>query len=406
MRFRPFRAWRPKPSIVPRVACPPYDVVTRAEALALAAGNPLSFLHVVRSDIDLPESVDPHDARVYAKAKDSFAFLMRDGFVEEGSPSVFLYEITLEGRTQLGVVGCVHVDEYESGVIRKHEATRSDKEDDRTRHILTLGAHAEPVLLAHQPTPYLTRLNQATLETESLFDYTTAGVRHRGWKVADPVAYADGFRRVPAAYIADGHHRSAGAWRAAAERKAHNPRHSGAEEYNWFLAVLFPATQLRILPYHRVVRDLAGLTPEGFLSQLLEVGQVEPTDRPEPERTGSFGVLVGNRWFRLTLPGESVATLDPLRALDAALLQARILEPILKIGDLRTDVRVGFVGGLRGIAELERLVGSGEMAAGFALHPVSMDQLMRFADGGLTMPPKSTWLEPKLQSGLFVHLLD
>ena len=366
----------------------------------------MSFLHVVRSDIDLPESTDPHDPQVYARAKANLEVLLRESCVQD-APSVYLYELTLEERSQLGVVGCLHVDEYEQGVIRKHETTRKDKEDDRTRHILTLGAHAEPVLLAHEASPFLAQLNYRVIRTPPLFDYTVDQVRHRGWRVPEPAAYVDAVRRVPRAYIADGHHRTAGAWRAAAERRRGSSRPTGNEEYNWFLAVLFPAHQLRILPYHRVVRDLRGMSPEAFLSRLLTVGVVSPASQPIPERPGSFGVLLGERWFQLTLHGESSSeSADLVDSLDAALLQARVLEPILGIGDVRSDPRIGFVGGLKGIAELERLVGRGDMAAGFAMHPVSIEQLIQVADAGGTMPPKSTWFEPKLQSGLFIHMLD
>ena len=372
--------------------------MTRAEAAALAAGNPLSFLHVVRSDIDLPESTDPHDPRVYAKARENFERLLREAFVQEAARSVYLYELTLEGRAQLGVVGCLHVGDYASGIVRKHETTRPDKEDDRTRHILELSAQAEPVLLAHEASAFLNQLNSTVIRSAPLFDYEVNGVRHRGWRVPDPDAYVDAVRRMEKAYIADGHHRTAGAWRAAGERRS--------EESQWFLAVLFPSSQLRILPYHRVVRDLAGMSPEGFVSRLLAIGEVKPASRPLPESPGTFGVLVGERWFRLTLPFDSIDRDDPVGSLDAALLQERLLDPVLGIRDVRNDPRIGFVGGLDGIRTLERLVGSGEMAAGFAMHPVSMEQLMKVADAGAVMPPKSTWFEPKLHSGLFVHMLD
>ena len=372
--------------------------MTRAEAAALAAGNPLSFLHVVRSDIDLPASTDPHDPRVYAKARENLEWLLREAFVQEAARSVYLYELTLEGRAQLGVVGCLHVGDYASGIVRKHETTRPDKEDDRTRHILELSAQAEPVLLAHEASAFLNQLNSTVIRSAPLFDYEMNEVRHRGWRVPDPDAYVDAVRRMEKAYIADGHHRTAGAWRAAGERRS--------EESQWFLAVLFPSSQLRILPYHRVVRDLAGMSPEGFVSRLLAIGEVKPASRPLPESPGTFGVLVGERWFRLTLPFDSIDRDDPIGSLDAALLQERLLDPVLGIRDVRNDPRIGFVGGLDGIRTLERLVGSGEMAAGFAMHPVSMEQLMKVADTGAVMPPKSTWFEPKLHSGLFVHMLD
>jgi uncharacterized protein (DUF1015 family) len=398
---------RPQASIAAGVASPPYDVVTRDEAAALAVGYPLSFLHVVRSDIDLPPATDPHDPAVYAKARENFDLLVREGsFQQEKTPSLYLLQMTSGRRSQVGVVGCLHVDDYARNIVRKHENTRKDKEDDRTHHILTLNAHAEPVLLAYETVPYIGQLNTRVMSEPPLFDFTADGVRQRVWRVPEPTAYVDAFRRIDNAYIADGHHRTAGAWRAAAERRAANPNHTGKEEYNWFLAVLFPSSSLRILPYHRVVRDLNGMTPEAFLGRLAGLGKVSITDAPAPRRPGSFGVLVGDRWYRLELERDSIDTVDPVRSLDAALLQARVLEPFLGIGDVRTDARIGFVGGGKGIPELERLVASGEMAAAFAMCPVTMEQLFRIADAGGIMPPKSTWFEPKLRSGLFVHSLD
>jgi uncharacterized protein (DUF1015 family) len=309
-------------------------------------------------------------------------------------------------RSQVGIVGCLHVDDYARNIVRKHENTRKDKEDDRTRHILTLNAQAEPLLLAHEPTPFIVQLNTKVMNQPPLYDFTADEVRQRLWRVPDPAAYVDAFRRIGTAYIADGHHRAAGAWRAAAERRAANPEHSGKEEYNWFLGVLFPSSSLRILPYHRVVRDLNGLTPESFLGRLAALGKVSISDAPAPKRPGAFGILVGGHWYRLELDRDSIDSQDPVRSLDASLLQARILEPMLGIGDVRSDARIAFVGGGKGIPELERLVASGEMAVAFAMCPVSMDQLIKVADAGGIMPPKSTWFEPKLRSGLFVHSLD
>jgi uncharacterized protein (DUF1015 family) len=407
IRFRAFRAWRPQSSIAAGVASPPYDVVTREQAATLARGNPLSFLHVVRSDIDLPPGIDPHDPAVYAKARDNFQALIREGsFEQESDPCIYLYQMNSGRRSQVGVVGCMHVDDYAKNIVRKHENTRKDKEDDRTRHILTVNAHAEPVLLAHEPSPFFAQLNVKVMSQPPLYDFTVDEVRQRVWRVADPTAYVDAFRRIQNAYVADGHHRTAGAWRAAAERRAANPGHTGREEYNWFLVVLFPSSALRILPYHRVVRDLNGLTPDAFLGRLAALGKVSATETPAPKRAGSFGIFVGDRWYRLELDRESIDTVDPVRSLDASLLMARVLEPILGIGDVRSDARIGFVGGGPGIPELERLVRSGEMAVAFAMFPVGMEQLIRVADAGAIMPPKSTWFEPKLRSGLFVHSLD
>lgn len=408
MRFHPFRAWRPKPAVVAQVAAPPYDVVNRDEAARLAEGNPLSFLHVGRSDIDLPLETDPYDSRVYQVARENLDRFFRDGtFVQDEVPSVYLYEQVMDGRAQIGVVGCVHVDDYEKDVIRKHEKTRRDKEDDRTRHVLTLNANAEPVFLTVRDDPGLARLIADGVRSEPLYDFTAPdGVRHRVWRVADPDAFTGAFGRIPLCYVADGHHRCASAWRAGIERRAANPGHTGEEEYNWFLAVLFPAGGLRIMPYHRVIRDLNGQTPERVLARLQEVGRLSPVADPGPPRPGSFGIYLAKRWYRLELDPASIPSGDPIRSLDAALLEERVLGPILGIGDIRTDKRIDFVGGIRGTPELERRVNSGEMALAVAMYPVTVDQLMAVADAGAIMPPKTTWFEPKLRSGLFVHTLD
>lgn len=408
IRLRPFRAWRPNPAIADRVAAPPYDVVSRTEAAELARGNPFSFLHVGRSDIDLPAEVDPHDERVYRTARENLQTFMADGTLEhEREPSLYLYELTMGGRSQIGVVGCVHVDDYEQDVIRKHERTRRDKEDDRTRHVLTLNANAEPVFLTFAARPDVDRLNREETGATPLYDFTsTDGVRHRVWRVAQREAYLEAFRRIPVAYVADGHHRSASAWRAGRQRRAANPGHTGDEEYNWFLAVLFPADQLQILPYHRVVKDLNGLTPDAFLARLAELGALTPERSPVPDRPGVIAVYVAGAWHRLELDPASIDREDPIGSLDAQLLSDRILHPILGIGDIRSDPRVDFVGGIRGTETLEHLVDSGAAAAAFSLHPVRIEQMMAVSDRGAIMPPKSTWFEPKLKSGLFVHTLD
>jgi uncharacterized protein (DUF1015 family) len=396
------------PALAARIACPPYDVVTRAEAVALAAGNPLSFLHVCRSDIDLPADTDPHDPRIYTKARQNLDLFYQEGsLIREAEPMLYLYELTMDGRAQTGVVGCVHVEDYDRDVIKKHEKTRKDKEDDRTRHVLTLNAHAEPVFLTHPSTPFITQLNSKVAAEDPLYDFTGPdGVRNRVWRIRNSAQYTDAFRRIGVGYVADGHHRSASASRAAAERRAANPKHTGDEEYNWFLAVFFPSNQVRILPYFRVVKDLNGQTPEAFLAALAQVGTLAPTDAPAPDRAGAFGIRVGQAWYRLVLDPDTINEDDPVASLDVSLLHERILAPLLGIGDVRTDPRIDFVGGIRGIAELERRVSSGEAGAAFALHPVTVQQLMAIADAGQIMPPKSTWFEPKLKSGLFVHSLD
>jgi uncharacterized protein (DUF1015 family) len=408
VRLQAFRAIRPLPELVSRVAAVPYDVVNRAEAAELARGNPHSFLHVGRSDIDLPEDIDPHDPRVYSKAREALErFIAQGVLIRDSNRTLYLYRQVMDGRTQTGVVGCVHVDDYESDVIRKHEKTRPDKEDDRTRHVLTLNAHAEPVFLAYRSRGELAELVETVVRRVPLYDFTsTDGVRHTVWQVSDPAPWRDAFNAVPHAYVADGHHRSASAWRAGKERRAANPGHQGTEEYNWFLAVLFPADQLTIMPYNRVVRDLAGKSPAQILQKLRSLGTVSPTDQPFPPRPGTFCIYLAGAWHRLSLDESTIDYRDPIGSLDVSLLQDRVLGPLLQIGDPRTDTRIDFVGGIRGTAELERRVQSGDMAIAFSLFPTSMEQLMAVADAGAVMPPKSTWFEPKLRSGLFVHALD
>ena len=408
MRLNPFRAVRPHPDLAAQVAAVPYDVVNRAEAAELARGNPHSFLHVGRSDIDLPDDVDPYDPRIYRRAREALDDLLTGGtLLQDSRPGLFLYRQVMDGRTQTGVVGCVHVDDYERDLIRKHEKTRLDKEDDRTRHVLTLNANAEPVFLTYRGRADIDELVAAIVTASPpLYDFTAAdGVRHTVWAVPDAGALARAFGAVSHSYVADGHHRSASAWRAGKELRAKNPSHRGDEEYNWFLAVLFPADQLRILPYNRLVRDLKAQAPQEVLDRLGRLGQLTPTTEATPDRTGVFCLYLDRRWHRLELDPAGIDRSDPIASLDVSLLQDRVLSPILGIGDPRTDKRIDFVGGIRGTAELERRVDSGEMAIAFSLYPTTLDQLMAVSDAGHVMPPKSTWFEPKLRSGLFVHEL-
>jgi uncharacterized protein (DUF1015 family) len=408
MRLHPFRALRPPPEFAAQVACVPYDVVNREEAAALAAGNPRSFLHVGRPDIDLPASTDPYDDRVYAQGRAALDGFLRDGtLLRDADRTVYIYRQEMDGRGQTGVVACVHVDDYERDVIRKHEKTRKDKEDDRTRHVLTLNANAEPVFLAYRTSKAISAEVAAAIRAPALYDFIAPdGVRHIVWKVGDPTRLLRDFAAVPLAYVADGHHRSASAWRAGLERRQENAGHSGDEEYNWFLAVLFPADELAILPYNRVVRTLNGLSPNAFRARLAPLGRVEPATDSRPPRPGSFAFFLEGRWWLLTMDESTIDRRDPIGSLDVSLLQDRILGPILGIADPRADKRIDFVGGIRGTAELERRVASGEMAVGISLFPTTMGQLLSVSDAGQIMPPKSTWFEPKLRSGLFVHELS
>ena len=411
VRVSPLRAVRPHADKAAQVASVPYDVVSRAEARALSKGNPHSFLHVVRPDADLPDDVGAYDDRVYAGARAAFDRLRAEGALfQDEEPCIYLYRQEMKLGTQVlsqtGVVACCHIDDYANNRIKKHEKTRKQKEDDRTRHVLTLSANAGPVFLLHKDDPQLAALIQDGVKQTPLYDFVADdGVKHTVWRVPDHAPFIESYRAMPAVYVADGHHRAASAARAGAERKAANPNHTGEEEYNWFLTCLFPASALNILPYHRIVSDLNGMTAQALLEQVGAIARVEPDTDPLPRATGCFGMYVAGQWHSITLPEQSIDHTDPIASLDYELLAQRILEPLLGIGDVRTDPRIDFVGGIRGPGELEKRVdASGGVA--FAMHPVTIEQLIAVADAGAIMPPKSTWFEPKLRSGLIVHLLD
>ncbi|MBT8485397.1 MAG: DUF1015 domain-containing protein [Phycisphaerales bacterium] len=408
LRIQPFRALRPPANLAARVASVPYDVVTTDQARDLAAGNPASFLHVVRPEIDLPPDTDPHDPAVYAQGRANLDRLRHEGcLVRDAEPRLFLYRQAQDHQTQVGIVACCHVEDYRRDLIKKHEKTRPDKENDRTRHLLALNAHAGPVFLTYRDSPSIDALVAEDRNQRPLYHFDAPdGVTHTVWEVRDPRAYVEAFGVVPCAYVADGHHRAASAFRAARERREHNPAHTGEEEYNWFLTVLFPASQLHILPYHRLVRDLGDRTPEAIRRELTRAGPLTETSTPQPERRGVFGIHLEGRWYRLELDPASIDTSDPVASLDAALVQERVLTPAFGIGDPRTDPRLDFLGGVHGIAGLERQVATGDAAAAIALHATSIEDLLRVADAAEMMPPKSTWFEPKLRSGLFVHELD
>ncbi len=410
-RIEPFRAWRPRPELAPRVASPPYDVVSTEEARRLAEGEPLSFLHVVRPEIDLPQGTDPYAPEVYAKGAENLRRLIEDGvLIREERPALYLYRQTMGDHVQTGVVAGASVDEYEAGLIKKHEHTRRAKEDDRTRHVEALGANTGPVFLAYRARPEIDALVERLAAASPVYDFTAEdGIRHTVWVVDDPgdrEALQAAFREVPELYVADGHHRSAAAVRVRAARRAANPNHTGDEPYNFFLSVIFPHDQLRILDYNRVVRDLAGMDPATFLRRVGERFEVEPTDAPRPTRPRTFGMYLDGRWYRLRARPGTFPEDDPVRGLDVAILQENLLAPVLGIGDPRSDERIDFVGGIRGLEELERRVGSGDWAVAFAMYPTSIEQLFSVADAGLVMPPKSTWFEPKLRSGLIVRPLE
>ena len=396
----PFRALRPAPPAASRVASVPYDVVSTAEARAIASRNPLSFLHVTRSEIDLPPATNSGDDRVYAQAVRNFEALKREApLVIEASPSLYLYRLRMGAHEQTGLAGCFSVDEYDRDLIKKHEKTRRDKEDDRTRHIIELRAQTGVVLLTYRASAEVQALTARANTTAPLYDFVADdGIAHTVWPVSghEAAAFVDAFARVPALYIADGHHRAASAARARTAL-------GGRGESSTFIAVAFPDSDMHILPYHRTVTDLAGATPASFLAALATRLIVEP-GRATPDRRGEVAMFLDGAWYRLVLPAPPIAT-SRADALDVAVLQREVLEPLLRVGDPRTDKRMDFVGGARGTAELERRVTSGAAAVAFSLFPVSIDDLMAISDAGGIMPPKSTWFEPKLRDGLLVHLI-
>ncbi len=409
VRVRPFQALVPDQAKAAMVASVPYDVIDGAEARNMAEGNPYSFLHIVRSEIDLPETIDPYDAAVYEKARENLRRFVEDGILtEDRAPTMFLYRQVMGDRSQVGLVACCHIDDYLADVIKKHETTRQDKEDDRTRHVLALNANPEPVFLTYEAQGEITRLMDADASEAPLFDFRADdGVLHTVWRVADPEAYARAFAAVECAYIADGHHRSASAARAGAERRQADPNHTGDEEYNWFMTVLFPHDQLHIMPYNRVVKDLNGLDDDALLDRLARVGALErAAGAKQPPGPGAVCVYLGGSWHTLRFDPARIDRTDPVASLDVALLQSLVLAPILGIDDPRTDKRIDFVGGIRGPDELERLVDGGAAKVAFSMYPTTVEQLMAVSDENVSMPPKSTWFEPKLRSGLFVHMLD
>jgi uncharacterized protein (DUF1015 family) len=404
--IRPFTALRPLPSNVERVSAVPYDVVNAEEARAMAAGNPLSFLHVSRAEIDLPPATDPYSDAVYAKALENFTALRRSApLVVEDAPAVYMYRLKMGSHSQTGVAACYSVDEYDGNLIKKHEKTRPDKEDDRTRHIGTLRAQTGPVFLTYRTSKAIDAVADRVTAGPPLFDFEAADqVRHSVWKVtgADLAAVIAAFGGLPCLYIADGHHRAASAGRTRKHLAETAPATDNAEA-NWMLAVAFPDNQTQILPYNRVVKDLAGKTPEAFLSELKgKVAFVEGA--PSPARKGDIAMYLGGRWHTLRLQAAEDAK-DVGSTLDVSLLQDQVLAPLLGVGDPRTDKRIDFVGGIRGTAKLEKLVNAGKAAVAFSLFPVGVDDLMRIADAGEIMPPKSTWFEPKLRDGLLTHLI-
>jgi uncharacterized protein (DUF1015 family) len=404
---RAFRAQRPPKEKAAQVSAVPYDVVNTMEARALASDNPLSFLRVSRPELELADDTNPYADEVYQRAADNFEKLKSEApLIVEETPSLYAYRLRMGDHSQTGIAACCSVDDYDSDVIRKHERTRKDKEDDRTRHIVTLRAQTGPVFLTYRGRDEINRMVGDTQASEPLYDFTSAdGVQHTIWRMTEAVTenVSKAFDSVPLLYIADGHHRAASASRARAALKAENPNHTGNEEYNYFLTVLFPADQLQILPYNRTVKDLNGLTEGQFLDALQKDFVVIEPGYNMPVNKGEICMYIGARW--ITLKPEEPDTDDPIGSLDVSILQERVLDSLLGIKDIRTDKRIDFVGGIRGTSALEQAVNEGQAAVAFSLFPVSIDELIKVSDDNEIMPPKSTWFEPKLRDGLLSHLI-
>ena len=409
--IRPFRCIRPSKEAASAVAALPYDVYDRKEAKEIVKKNPLSFLAVDRAETQFEDGKNPYAPEVYEQAARTLKRWQQEGILtEDESPFYYLYELVMEGRAQTGIVACASVDDYSSGVIARHENTREEKEQDRIRHVDVTNAHTGPIFLAYRSQEELNDLVALEKKKTPLYDFISEdGICHRVWKIEDPQKAEEIhriFSGIPRVYIADGHHRAASAVKVAAMRREANPSWTGNEEFNYFLSVLFPDDQLMIMPYNRVVQDLNGLSREEFLKKTERYFVVTERGRKafSPEQKGQVGMYLDGSWYQLDARPE-ICTDDPVKGLDVSILQDRILGPLLGIGDPRTDSRIRFVGGIRGLSELERLVDSGAAVA-FSMYPTSIRELFEVADAGLLMPPKSTWFEPKLRSGLFIHAIE
>lgn len=405
--FRAFCGMRPVASRAAQVAAVPYDVVNSEEAAALAAGNPYSFLHVSRPEIDMAPGVDLHDDSVYAQAQAAFKRLIKDvPMITDAVPAYYIYRLQMGDHVQTGIFGAASAVDYNNGIIKKHEKTRKDKEDDRTRHVMTLRSHTGPAFLTYRDDEKINAVVARAMEREPLYDFTAPdGIRHTLYMTTETESgeLTRLFAAVPCMYIADGHHRSAAAARTMMECAPHNPHHTGEEAYNFFLAAAFPASQLKILPYNRAVKTLNGRSEAEFMRELEEKFTVHPADGAfAPSAPGNFGMYIGGKWYSVT-PKFDTSKLGVIEELDVSILQDNVLGPILGIDDPRTSTNIDFIGGIRGLGELEKLVNSGSHKVAFAMYPTTVEQLMNIADAGEIMPPKSTWFEPKLRDGLVCH---
>ena len=409
--IQPFRGLRPRPELVQRVASPPYDVLNSEEARQMAADNPMSFLRVVKAEIDLPPGADVHGDDVYLKGADNLRrMVVEQVLIQDPAPCFYVYELTMGTHVQRGVMLGASAAEYEQGLIKKHEFTRRDKEDDRAHHVDVLGANTGPVMLTYRALDAIDGLlARVCANLDPVYDFVAPdGIGHRMWAVcdqADVAALQRAFLDVDALYIADGHHRSAAGHRVRNLRRDRNPNHDGSEAYNYYLAVAFPDNQLQIMGYYRAVTDLAGMTPEAFITRVQERFEVVETDEPVPRGLHQFTMFLEGKWYCLTALPDTYPESDPVKRLDCSILQENLLAPVLGIKDPRSDERIDFIGGIRGTRELERRCGL-DMKIAFALYPVTVAQLIAIADAGAVMPPKSTWFEPKLRSGMVTRSLD
>ena len=411
-KITPFQSVRPNPSLADRIAALPYDVYNREEACIEVKKEPLSFLKIDRAETQFDNSVDTYDDRVYEKARETLDEMIADGsFLMDEKPCFYVYELTMNGRSQTGIVACSSIDDYVNGTIRKHENTREEKEIDRINHVDRTNAQTGPIFLVYRSVEEINRIIRKEKEKTPVYDFTSPdGITHRAWVISDSNVIEkmeQAFAAVPTTYIADGHHRCASAVKVGLKRRKEHPDYTGQEEFNHFLSVLFPDDQLYIMPYNRVVKDLAGMKKEEFLEAVRKAGFTVSYlgDTPfAPEEKGTFGMYLNDGWYRLTAD-KSLVVDDPVDGLDVSILQNNLLRPILKIIDPRTDKRIDFVGGIRGLSELEKRVAE-DCTVAFSMYATSIQELLDVADAGLLMPPKSTWFEPKLRSGLFIHRLD
>lgn len=408
--IRPFQAYRPKKGLEDKIAALPYDVYNREEACEAVKGNPLSFLNIDRAETQFDSSVDTYADEVYAKAHELLWGMIAKGeFVQEDKPVYYLYELTMDGRVQTGIVACASVDDYQNQVIKKHENTRADKELDRIRHVETCKAQTGPIFLAYRANDVLKEIITKTKKENALYDFTSEdGITHRVWCISDNddiKTIENTFGEIGQIYIADGHHRCASAVKVGLKKREENPDYTGTEEFNYFLSVLFADEELMIMDYNRVVKDLNGLSADEFMTRVSEIFDIVKVEEEctKPSAKGEIAMLVGGRWHLLKVK-DKYKSKDPVDGLDVAILQNHLLAPVLGIADPKTDKRIDFVGGIRGISELERRVKT-DSAVAFAMYPTSIHELFAVADAGLLMPPKSTWFEPKLRSGLFIHTI-